>query len=104
MVAADIGEARDADTQAVEAVLVEPMRGSLKRQMGDPLRGNAVDDAMEFDRIRRRQRAVDLAGRCDHPDGADAGGGMAERRPYLAREGRDRSLAAGAGDGRDGRG
>ena len=85
----------------VEAALVEPMRGSLERQMGDPLAGNAVDDAMEFDRIGRRQRAVFLAGRRDHPDGADAGGGMSERGPDLAREGRNRSLAAGAGDGRN---
>jgi len=41
--------------------------------MGHTLAGDAVDDAMEFDRIGRRQRAVHLAGRRDHPDGADPG-------------------------------
>ena len=57
---------------------------------------------MQRDRIGRRQRAVDLARGRHEADGADARRLLAGRGPDLAREGGDRGLAAGAGDGRDG--
>ena len=69
--------------------------------MGDAVISDLVELPMQRDRIRRRQRAVDGALRRHQPDGADAGGGMAEPLPDLARERGDRGLAAGAGDGGD---
>ena len=49
------------DAHAVEAVLVEPVRGRLDRKMRDAFAGERVERAMQRDRIGRRQRAVDLA-------------------------------------------
>src|SRR5258708_17598432 len=70
--------------------------------MGDALSRDLIELPMQRDRIRRRQRSVDGALRRHQPDGADAGRGMTEPLPDLARKGGDGSLAAGAGDGRDG--
>ena len=95
---------RGADAHAVQPILVEPVRGGLEREMGDALARDLVELPMQRDRIRRRQRAVDGALRRHQPDGADAGRGMPEPLPDLPREGGDRGLAAGAGDGGDGRG
>ena len=70
--------------------------------MRDAVAGDFVELPMQRNRIRRRQRAVDGALRRHQPDGADAGGSVTEPLPDLPREGGDRGLAAGAGDGRDG--
>ena len=104
MIATDVGEAGDADPHAVEAVLVEPVGRRLEGEMGHAFAGERIERALQLDRIGRRERAIDLARRRHHADGADARGSVAEARPHLAREGRDRGLAAGAGDGGDGRG
>ena len=101
MVAAEIGEGAGRDAHAVEAMLVEPVRGGLHREMRHAFAGELVERAVQRHRIGRGERAIDLARRRDQPDGADAGGLLAERGPDLAREGGDRCLAAGAGDRRD---
>ena len=102
MIAADIGEGAGGDAHAVEPKLIEAVRGRLQHQMRDVVAGEFVERAMQRDRIGRGQRAVDLAPGRHQPDGADAGRRLAGRFPDLARERRDRGLAAGAGDGRDG--
>ena len=104
VIAREIGEAAGGDAHAVEPELVEPVRGRLEGQMRDAVARDLVELPVQRDRIRRRQRAVDRALRRNQPDGADAGGGMAEPLPDLAREGGDRGLAAGAGHRRDRRG
>src|SRR6266700_6075107 len=103
VVAREMGEAAGRDAHAVEAVLIEPVRGRLERKMRDAIVRDLVELPMQRDRIRRRQRAIDGALRRDQADGADAGGGMPEPLPDLARERRHRGLAAGAGHRRDGR-
>ena len=102
MIAADIGECAGGDAHAVEPKLIETVRGRLQYQMRDVVAGELVERAMQFDRIGRGQRAVDLASGRNEPDGADAGRRLASRFPDLARERRDRGLAAGTGNGRDG--
>ena len=104
MIARQVGEAAGGDAHAVEAVLIEPVRGGLDGEMGDALVGKRVQGAVQVDRIGRGQRAVRLPLRGDDADRADAGGLVTERRPDLPGEGGDRGLAAGAGDRRDGRG
>ena len=92
------------DAHAVEPELIEPMRGGFKGEMRDTVACDLVELAMQCDRIGRGQRAVDGAFRRHQSDGADAGGDVAKPLPDLPREGSDRSLAAGAGDRRDGLG
>ena len=101
VVARQIGEAGRRNAHAVEPVLVEAVRGRLEGEMRDAVARDLVELPMQRDRIRRRQRSVDGALRRDQADGADAGRDMAQLFPYLAREGGDRGLAAGAGHGRD---
>ena len=70
--------------------------------MRDALAGELVERAMQRDRIRRGQRAVDAAlSATTTPMVPMLAAAMAERCPDLAREGGDRGLAAGAGDGGD---
>ena len=89
VVARQIGEAAGLDAHAVETILVEPVRGGLERQMGDAVARDLVELAMQRDRIRRGQRAVNSALVGDETDGADACGGVTEPLPDLAREGGD---------------
>ena len=103
MVARQIGEGAGGDTHAVKPVLIEPVRGGFQRQMGDAFAGQLIERAVQFDRVGRRQRAVFFALRRYHADGADARGHKSERGPDLPGKGRNRGLAAGAGDGADGR-
>ncbi len=102
MVARQIGESADGNTHAVEPALVEAVRRGFQRQMSDALARQLIEGAMQFDRVRRGERAVGFPARRHHADGAEAGGGVAEVRPNLPGEGGDRGLAAGAGDGGDG--
>ena len=81
VVAREIGEAAGGDAHAVEPELVEPVRGRLEGEMRDAVARDLVELPVQRDRIRRRQRAVDRALRRNQPDGADAGGGMAEPLP-----------------------
>ena len=60
-----------------------------------------IERAVQLNRIRGGERAVDLTLRRDQPDRADAGTRVPERGPDLARERGDRCLSAGAGHGRD---
>ena len=85
-------------------MLIEAVRRRFDCQMRHALAGQFRKRAMQVNRIGRGQRAIGLALRRDHADGADARRLKAERRPDLPGEGRDRGLAAGAGDGGDGRG
>ena len=101
MVAREVGEGAGGDAHAVEPVLVEAVRGRFERQMRDALARQRIERAVQLDRIGRGQRAVFFPSWRDHADGADAGGWQAERGPDLPREGGDRGLAAGAGDGGD---
>src|SRR6266702_646928 len=71
--------------------------------MGDAVARDLIELAMQRDRIRRGQRAIDRALRRHQTDGADAGGGLSQPLPDLARKRCDRGFAAGAGDGCDGR-
>ena len=103
VIARQVGEAGGADAHAVEPELIEPMRRGFQREMRHALAGQPIEFAMQRDRIRGGQRTIDGARGRHHADGADARGGMTEPLPDLAREGGDRSLAAGAGDGGDGR-
>ena len=99
VIARDVGESAGGNVQAVEAVLIEPMRGRLDRKMGDLIAGESVERSVQRDRIRRRQRAVGGAARRDDTDSADARGAVSECGPDLPREGRDRRFSARAGDG-----
>ncbi len=104
MIARQIGKAAGGDADAVEAKLIEPVRGRFQCQMGNAVARDLVELAMQRDRIGRGQRAVNGALRRHQSDGADAGRWMTQRLPDLPRERRDRGLAAGAGDGGDGPG
>ena len=65
--------------------------------MRDAFARDFVELAMQRDRIRRRQRAVDGALRRNQPDGADARRSMAEPLPDLARERGATVLRSGTG-------
>ena len=104
MVAAEIGEGGGLQPHAVQPVLVEAVRGGLEGQMRDALGRQLRQRPVQRDRVGRGQRAVDAAVGLDEADGAERGGLAAERGEDLAREVGHRGLAAGAGDGDDGRG
>src|SRR5712692_9537526 len=70
--------------------------------MRDAVARDFVELPMQRNRIRRGQRSVERALRRYQPDRADTGRGVTEPLPDLAREGGDRSLAAGSGYSRDG--
>ncbi len=61
VIARQIGEAAGADPDAVQPILIEPMRRRLERQMGDAVARDFIELAMQRYRIRRRQRSVDGA-------------------------------------------
>ncbi len=70
--------------------------------MRDAVARDFVELPMQRNRIRRGQRSVECTFRRYQSDGADAGRGVTEALPDLARKGRDRGLAAGSGYSRDG--
>src|SRR6202167_6124766 len=102
VIAGDVGERPRRNAQAIEAVLVEPVRGRLDREMRNAVSCQGVERAMQGDGMGRGQRAVSLAARRYNSDGADAGSAKAQRGPNLPRECRDRSFSARPGDGGDG--
>jgi hypothetical protein len=61
VVAREIGEAAGRHAHAVEAILVEPVRGGLEGKMRDTLARDLVELPVQRDWIGRRQRAVDGA-------------------------------------------
>ena len=67
--------------------------------MGDAGIGKFGEQLVQLDRIGRGERAIVVAAGRDDAGRADAGGGVPALLPDLAREGGDRGLAAGAGDG-----
>jgi len=99
MIAADIGEAARRDPHAIEPVLVEAVRGGLDGEVGHAFTRELIERAVQRDRIRRGERAVDLARRRNEPDGADARRLITERAPDLPCEGSNGSLSTGAGNG-----
>ncbi len=101
MIARQIGEGAGGDAHAVKPVLIESVRRCFQRQMRDALARQLIERAVQVDRIGRGQRTVGFALGRHNADGADTGGRQTERFPDLAREGGDRCLAAGAGDGGD---
>ena len=102
VIARNIGEGSGGDVQAVEPILIEPVRGRFDCEVGDAFAGELIERAVQRNRIGRRQRTVGLPGRRNNADRADARGAIPERAPDLPRECRDRGFPAGAGDGRDG--
>ena len=102
VVAAEVGEGRRNQAHAVEAVLVEPVRGGFESKVRDALRCQLRQRPVQRDRIGRGERAVHAAVGLDEADGAERCGLAAERGEDLAGEVGDRGLAAGAGDGDDG--
>jgi len=104
MITRDIGETCRRNMHTVEATLVEPVRRSLQGEMRHAFVCEFAQPSMKRDRIRRRERAVNLAQRGNNADCADARRLFTGRSPYLAGEGRDRCLAAGPRHRRDGPG
>ena len=101
VVAAEIGEGRRLQPDAVEPVLVEAVRGGFEGEVRDALGRQLGQGLVQRDGIGRGQAAVDAAVGLDEADGAERGGLVAERGEDLPREVGDRGLAAGAGDGDD---
>ena len=85
MIARDVGESRRRDLQSVEPILVEAMRGRFDRQMRDAVAGELIERAVQRDRVRRRQRAVNFAARRNDADRADAGGADGRARVQIWR-------------------
>jgi hypothetical protein len=90
MVAPEIEEGAGAEPDAVETMLVEPVRGRFHREMGDALAGQLVERGVQRKRVRRRQRAVIGALARHDTDRTDTRRFMAERLEYLAGEIRHR--------------
>ena len=99
VVAPEIGVAHRREIDAVEAALLDPVRGGLHGEIGDAVVGEPRQGRVQGDRIGGRQRAVGGAPVRDDAHRAEARGVRAETRQDLAHEIRDRTLAAGARDG-----
>src|SRR5439155_24878437 len=61
MIAAEIGEAAGRNANAVEAALIESMRGGFDGEMRHALARELSERAVQLNRIRGGERAVDLA-------------------------------------------
>ena len=97
MVAAEIGEGARRQDEAIEAHLLEAVRGGLQRQMGDAFIGKFGHQGLQPHRIGRGVVRCPFASGCDHADGPHAGRLIAELAPDLAHEGNHRGLAVGSG-------
>ena len=102
VVAAEIGEGGGREAHAVEALLLDSVRGGLHREMGDPLARELVERAVQQDRVGRRERAIGGGTGPDHAERAQARGLSPERREDLAGEIHDRCLAGRAGHRHEG--
>ena len=102
MVGRQVGESHGGNFRAVQPVLIEPMAGGFERQMIDAVGFDLGQNFLNFNRTWRRVVQRDRAVGCHDADCAHARRTLAERRPNLAQEHRDRGLAVGAGDCRDG--
>ncbi len=102
VVARQIGEGAGGEPHAVEPLLVEPVRGGLQREMGDAGAGELcrASGAARSGRASSASRRLS-SGRETTPSVPSEAASRPSRRPDLAREGGDRGLAAGAGDGDD---
>jgi hypothetical protein len=58
VIAREIGEGGEREPNAVESALVDPERRRLHGEMRDAAPREVVERAMQFDRPRRRQRAI----------------------------------------------
>ena len=101
VVARQIGECASGEAHAVEPLLSKAVRGGLHSEVRDAAPGEPVDEFVQGDGVRRRQRPVDGQRARHDADRPDRGGVLAERLPDLAHEGDDRSFSAGAGHGDD---
>jgi hypothetical protein len=61
MIAAEIGEAAGRNAHAVEAALIESMRGGFNGEMRHAFARELIERAVQRNRIRGGERAVDLA-------------------------------------------
>ena len=78
-----------------------PWLEASMRQMIDAVLLQLRQQFVDFHRIGRGVRQRHRALGPDHADRAQAGGGLAQRRPDFAQEGDDGGFALGAGDGGD---
>ncbi len=97
VVAAEIGEPRGLDADAVEPALVEPVARCLERRMGHALARQPVERLVERHRVGRRQVAVSAPPPADDADRPHARRLVAGMGADLADEGGDRRLSGGAG-------
>ena len=101
MIARQIGEGGRTDRDTVEAVLREAVARRLDRGVLDTLCRQFGEIAVQGDRVGRRQRTGATPGGQDKAERAEACRSKAKPCPDLAGEMNDRSLAVGAGHGRD---
>src|SRR5262249_28605002 len=86
MIATEIGESAGRDAHAVEAALIKSVRGGFDGGVRHAFARELIERAVQRNRIRSGERAVDLALGRDEPNRADAGTRMTEPGPDLARE------------------
>ena len=86
VVAAEIGEPAGGKAHTVQTALVQTVAGGFHRAMSHAGNRQFREQLVQGDWIRRRQRSIVLAARCNHACGADARRGEAGMRPYLPRE------------------
>jgi hypothetical protein len=61
MITAEIGESTGGNAHAVEAALIEPMRGGFDGEVRHAFAGELIERAVQRHRIRCRERAIDFA-------------------------------------------
>ncbi len=99
MIPRDVGEGARGKLDAVDAALLQPMARCFERKMGDARSRKLGEDRVQGDGVGCRMGKRLGARRRNHADGAEACRAEALALPELAREGGDRGLAVGAGDG-----
>ena len=104
MLVRQIGEAGGRQTQAVQAMLIQPMARCFDGGMRHALPRQGGEVLMQLHRIGRGEAGVALKPGRDDAERAHARRLEAERRPDVAQEVHGRGLAVGAGDGGNGGG
>src|SRR4029079_2011781 len=79
VIAAEIGEGRRRELDAVETVLIEAVRGCLEGEMGDAFVYEFRKHGVQRYRVRRSQRAIDGAAGFHDADRSDGSRVMTER-------------------------